>query len=173
MWKLILKGAGAAMLVCAGGLLGWRKGSAAMRRARVLEEMHLFLGAVRDELHFRRGRTEEILLAAQAALRLSALPLDFSGLSSGRCLQEQLQKALQAAQRALAGTVQPEEYQLLRHALEQLGACPAGEEEQCIAHAMARLEALWKTARAQAQEQRRLYRIIGLSLGCAAALLLL
>ena len=62
---------------------------------------------------------------------------------------------------------------LLRGALEGLGGCPAQEEEQRLAYAQTQLETALDAARAEAAQQRRLYRTLGLSLGGAAALLLL
>ena len=58
-------------------------------------------------------------------------------------------------------------------ALEGLGGCPAQEEEQRLAYAQTQLETALDAARAEAAQQRRLYRTLGLSLGGAAALLLL
>lgn len=173
MWRLLIKGAGAALVVCAGGMLGWRRGNAAMRRVRMLEEGCAFLGALWDELHFRGGRTEEILASAQSNAHLAVLPLYFTALSSGCALQTERREALRRTERELAGILSSEERELLCGALENLGACPAREEEQRIAHARARLAAAWESAHAQAQQQRKLYRTIGLSLGGAAALLLL
>ena len=58
-------------------------------------------------------------------------------------------------------------------ALEGLGGCPAQEEEQRLAYAQTQLETALDAARAEAAQQRRLYRTLGLSLGGADALLLL
>ena len=74
---------------------------------------------------------------------------------------------------ALAGVTRREERVLLRGALEGLGGCPAQEEEQRLAYAQTQLETALDAARAEAAQQRRLYRTLGLSLGGAAALLLL
>ena len=67
-------------------------------------------------------------------------------------------------------------YQRTRDAnfsLEGLTGCPAQEEEQRLAYAQTQLETALDAARAEAAQQRRLYRTLGLSLGGAAALLLL
>ena len=111
--------------------MGWRKGNAAMRRVQVLADICAFLGAVRDDLHFRCGRTEEILAAAQQNTRLSALPLYFSDLASGCGLQTELDNALCRTEREIAGVTRREERVLLRGALEGLGGCPA-QEEDCL-----------------------------------------
>ena len=78
MRELFFKCIGAILVLYTGAAMGWRKGNAAMRRVQVLADICAFLGAVRDDLHFRCGRTEEILAAAQQNTRLSALPLYFS-----------------------------------------------------------------------------------------------
>lgn len=77
MRELFFKCIGAILVLYTGAAMGWRKGNAAMRRVQVLADICAFLGAVRDDLHFRCGRTEEILAAAQQNTRLSALPLYF------------------------------------------------------------------------------------------------
>ena len=159
MRELFFKCIGAILVLYTGAAMGWRKGNAAMRRVQVLADICAFLGAVRDDLHFRCGRTEEILAAAQQNTRLSALPLYFSDLASGCGLQTELDNALCRV--------------LLRGALEGLGGCPAQEEEQRLAYAQTQLETALDAARAEAAQQRRLYRTLGLSLGGAAALLLL
>ena len=165
MRELFFKCIGAILVLYTGAAMGWRKGNAAMRRVQVLADICAFLGAVRDDLHFRCGRTEEILAAAQQNTRLSALPLYFSDLASGCGLQTELDNALCVTRR--------EERVLLRGALEGLGGCPAQEEEQRLAYAQTQLETALDAARAEAAQQRRLYRTLGLSLGGAAALLLL
>ena len=166
MRELFFKCIGAILVLYTGAAMGWRKGNAAMRRVQVLADICAFLGAVRDDLHFRCGRTEEILAAAQQNTRLSALPLYFSDLASGCGLQTELDNALCRTEREIAGV-------LLRGALEGLGGCPAQEEEQRLAYAQTQLETALDAARAEAAQQRRLYRTLGLSLGGAAALLLL
>ena len=57
-------------------------------------------------------------------------------------------------------------------ALEGLGGCPAQEEEQRLAYAQTAGNR-FGCCQAEAAQQRRLYRTLGLSLGGAAALLLL
>ena len=94
MRELFFKCIGAILVLYTGAAMGWRKGNAAMRRVQVLADICAFLGAVRDDLHFRCGRTEEILAAAQQNTRLSALPLYFSDLASGCGLQTELDNAL-------------------------------------------------------------------------------
>lgn len=173
MWKLILKATGALLILYTGGALGWRKGNGCARRVRVLGEMCAFLGAVRRELHFRCGRTEEILAEAQKNTSLAALPLYFIGLETGSGLQIELDRALQRTEWEIGEFTLPSERAALRGALESLGACPAREEEQRLAHAQAGLEQALAAAREQAAAQQKLYRTIGLSLGGAAALLLL
>lgn len=173
MWKLIFKAIGALLILYTGGALGWRRGDACARRVRVLEELCDFLAAARRELHFRCGRTEEILAEAQKNTCRTALPLYFAGLGTGGGLQTRLEQALCRTEREIADVTQPAERALLRGALESLGGCPAREEEQRLAHAQSVLERALEQARAQAATQRRLYRAIGFSLGGAAALLLL
>lgn len=173
MWKLLCKALGALLLLYAGGAGGWRKGGAAMRRVQVLADMCAFLDAVQSELHFRCGRTEEILAAAQETARLTALPLYFANLHSGCGLQTELDGALCRTEQEIAGVTRQEERALLRGALEDLGGCPAKEEEQRLAWARDGLRKLLADARGEAAQQCRLYRTIGLSLGGAAALLLL
>ena len=173
MRELFFKCIGAILVLYTGAAMGWRKGNAAMRRVQVLADICAFLGAVRDDLHFRCGRTEEILAAAQQNTRLSALPLYFSDLASGCGLQTELDNALCRTEREIAGVTRREERVLLRGALEGLGGCPAQEEEQRLAYAQTQLETALDAARAEAAQQRRLYRTLGLSLGGAAALLLL
>lgn len=173
MWKLILKALGALMILCAGGALGWRRGEVYVRRVQVLGELCAFLGAVRRELHFRCGRTEEILAGAQRNTRLAALPLYFLELDAGSGLQAELDRALCCTEREIADVTLPPERAVLRGALESLGACGAQEEEQRLAHAQAELEQALTAAREQAAVQQKLYRTVGLSLGAAAALLLL
>ena len=129
---------------------------------------------MRDDLHFRCGRTEEILAAAQQNTRLSALPLYFSDLASGCGLQTELDNALCRTEREIAGVTRREERAPLRGALEGLGGCPAQVEEQKGWPTPGRQpETALDAARAEAAQQRRLYRTLGLSLGGAAALLLL
>ena len=70
MRELFFKCIGAILVLYTGAAMGWRKGNAAMRRVQVLADICAFLGAVRDDLHFRCGRTEEILAAAQQNTRL-------------------------------------------------------------------------------------------------------
>ena len=173
MRELFFKCIGAILVLYTRAAMGWRKGNAAMRRVQVLADICAFLGAVRDDLHFRCGRTEEILAAAQQNTRLSALPLYFSDLASGCGLQTELDNALCRTEREIAGVTRREERVLLRGALEGLGGCPAQEEEQRLAYAQTQLETALDAARAEAAQQRRLYRTLGLSLGGAAALLLL
>ncbi len=173
MLKLICKAAGALLILLTGGALGWQKGGAAMRRVQVLTDMCVFLEAVRCELHYRRGRTEEILAAAQKSARLTALPLYFGALGSGCGLQTQLDAALLRTEREIESVTQAGERAVLRAALEDLGAYPAPEEEQRLAGAVETLRRALETARGEAAQQRRLYRTVGLSLGGAAALLLL
>ena len=169
MRELFFKCIGAILVLYTGAAMGWRKGNAAMRRVQVLADICAFLGAVRDDLHFRCGRTEEILAAAQQNTRLSALPLYFSDLASGCGLQTELDNALCRTEREIAGVTRREERVLLRGALEGLGGCPAQEEEQRLAYAQTQLETALDAARAEAAQQRRLYRTLGLSLGGAAA----
>ena len=164
MRELFFKCIGAILVLYTGAAMGWRKGNAAMRRVQVLADICAFLGAVRDDLHFRCGRTEEILAAAQQNTRLSALPLYFSDLASGCGLQTELDNALCRTEREIAGVTRREERVLLRG---------AQEEEQRLAYAQTQLETALDAARAEAAQQRRLYRTLGLSLGGAAALLLL
>ena len=128
MWKLMFKGIGALLILYAGGALGWHKGDACARRVRVLSEMCAFLDAVRRELHFRCGRTEEILAEAQKNTRLAALPLYFLELDAGSGLQTELDSALQRTEREIEEVTLPFERAALRGALEGLGACPAREE---------------------------------------------
>ncbi len=173
MWKLMFKMIGALLIVCAGGALGWRKGDDCARRVRVLGELCAFLDAVRRELHFRCGRTEEILAQAQRGTALRALPLYFADLDAGSGLQEQLESALCRTEREIADVTLPSERAALRAALEGLGAYAAQEEEQRLAHAQATLERALSAARAEAAVRQKLYRTVGLSLGGAAALLLL
>lgn len=173
MWKLILKASGALLILYAGGALGWRKGNGCARRVQVLGELCAFLGAVRRELHFRCGRTEEILAGAQRNTRLIALPLYFLELDAGSGLRAELDRALCRTEREIRDVTLPSERAVLHSALESLGACPAREEEQRLAHAQAELEQALTSAREQAAVRQRLYRAIGLSLGTAAALLLL
>lgn len=173
MWKLMFKAIGALLILYTGGALGWRRGEGCARRVQVLCEMCAFLGAVRRELHFRCGRTEEILAEAQKNTRLAALPLYFVNLNTGSGLQMELDRALQRTEREIADVTLPPERAALRSALESLGACPAREEEQRLAHAQAGLEQALAAAREQAAVQQKLYRTVGLSLGGAAALLLL
>lgn len=173
MWKLILKASGALLILYAGGALGWRKGNGCARRVQVLGELCAFLGAVRRELHFRCGRTEEILAEAQRNTRLIALPLYFLELDTGSGLRVELDRALCRTEREIWDVTLPSERAVLHSALESLGACPAREEEQRLAHAQAELEQALTLAREQAAVRQRLYRTIGLSLGAAAALLLL
>lgn len=173
MWKLIFKAIGALLILYAGGALGWHKGDVCAQRVRVLCEMCTFLDAVRRELHFRCGRTEEILAEAQKNTRLAALPLYFLNLGAGSGLQTELDSALQRTEQEIEDVTLPPERAALRNALESLGACPAREEEQRLAHAQAGLEQALALAREQAAVQQKLYRTIGLSLGGAAALLLL
>ena len=142
MRELFFKCIGAILVLYTGAAMGWRKGNAAMRRVQVLADICAFLGAVRDDLHFRCGRTE-------------------------------LDNALCRTEREIAGVTRREERVLLRGALEGLGGCPAQEEEQRLAYAQTQLETALDAARAEAAQQRRLYRTLGLSLGGAAALLLL
>ena len=103
MRELFFKCIGAILVLYTGAAMGWRKGNAAMRRVQVLADICAFLGAVRDDLHFRCGRTEEILAAAQQNTRLSALPLYFSDLASGCGLQTELDNALCRTEREIAG----------------------------------------------------------------------
>ena len=173
MWKLILKASGALLILCTGGALGWRRGDAYARRVRVLGELCAFLGAVRRELHFRCGRTEEILAGAQRNTQLAALPLYFMELDAGSGLRAELDCALCRTEREIGDVTLPSERAALRGALESLGACGAQEEEQRLAHAQAELEQALASAREQAAVQQKLYRTIGFSLGAAAALLLL
>ena len=121
MRELFFKCIGAILVLYTGAAMGWRKGNAAMRRVQVLADICAFLGAVRDDLHFRCGRTEEILAAAQQNTRLSALPLYFSDLASGCGLQTELDNALCRTEREIAGVTRREERVLLRGALEGLG----------------------------------------------------
>ena len=118
MRELFFKCIGAILVLYTGAAMGWRKGNAAMRRVQVLADICAFLGAVRDDLHFRCGRTEEILAAAQQNTRLSALPLYFSDLASGCGLQTELDNALCRTEREIAGVTRREERVLLRGALE-------------------------------------------------------
>ncbi len=173
MWKLLCKALGALLILYAGGMLGWRRGGAAMRRVQVLADMCAFLEALQSELHFRCGRTEELLACAQQAARLTALPLYFTDLHAGCGLQTELDGALCRTEREIASVTKHEERALLRGALEDLGGCPAKEEEQRLAWACERLKKVLADARGAAAQQCRLYRTIGLSLGGAAALLLL
>lgn len=124
MRELFFKCIGAILVLYTGAAMGWRKGNAAMRRVQVLADICAFLGAVRDDLHFRCGRTEEILAAAQQNTRLSALPLYFSDLASGCGLQTELDNALCRTEREIAGVTRREERVLLRGALEGLAAVP-------------------------------------------------
>ena len=57
MRELFFKCIGAILVLYTGAAMGWRKGNAAMRRVQVLADICAFLGAVRDDLHFRCGRT--------------------------------------------------------------------------------------------------------------------
>ena len=114
MRELFFKCIGAILVLYTGAAMGWRKGNAAMRRVQVLADICAFLGAVRDDLHFRCGRTEEILAAAQQNTRLSALPLYFSDLASGCGLQTELDNALCRTEREIAGVTRREERVLLR-----------------------------------------------------------
>ena len=116
MRELFFKCIGAILVLYTGAAMGWRKGNAAMRRVQVLADICAFLGAVRDDLHFRCGRTEEILAAAQQNTRLSALPLYFSDLASGCGLQTELDNALCRTERETAGN---------RFGCCQSGGCPA------------------------------------------------
>ena len=148
MRELFFKCIGAILVLYTGAAMGWRKGNAAMRRVQVLADICAFLGAVRDDLYF-------------------------SDLASGCGLQTELDNALCRTEREIAGVTRREERVLLRGALEGLGGCPAQEEEQRLAYAQTQLETALDAARAEAAQQRRLYRTLGLSLGGAAALLLL
>ena len=126
MRELFFKCIGAILVLYTGAAMGWRKGNAAMRRVQVLADICAFLGAVRDDLHFRCGRTEEILAAAQQNTRLSALPLYFSDLASGCGLQTELDNALCRTEREIAGVTRREERVLLRGALEGLSRAGGG-----------------------------------------------
>ena len=108
MRELFFKCIGAILVLYTGAAMGWRKGNAAMRRVQVLADICAFLGTVRDDLHFRCGRTEEILAAAQQNTRLSALPLYFSDLASGCGLQTELDNALCRTEREIAGVTRRE-----------------------------------------------------------------
>lgn len=173
MWKLLCKALGALLVLYAGGALGWRRSGTAMRRVQMLEEMCAFLDALQNELHFRCGRTEELLASAQQAARLTALPLYFTDLHAGCGLQTELDGALNRTEREIMDVTRSEERALLRRSLEDLGGYPAKEEEQRLAWARERLKKTLTDAYSEAAQQCRLYRTIGLSLGGAAALLLL
>ena len=132
-----------------------------------------FLGAVRDDLHFRCGRTEEILAAAQQNTWLSALPLYFSDLASGCGLQTELDNALCRTEREIAGVTRREERVLLRGALEGWAAVLRRRRNKGWPTPKHSWKPLWMLPEREAAQQRRLYRTLGLSLGGAAALLLL
>lgn len=170
---LCFKGVGALLIVYAGGAIGWRKANAAVRRVHILTELCSFLNAVQRNLHYRCGRTEEILASAQKQIRPQVLPLYFTDLPAGRGLQTALDHALYRTEQEIERVTLREERAVFRTALEGLGGCPAQEEEQKLAHACAQLSDALEKARAEADGQRRLYRTLGLSLGGAAALLLL
>ena len=91
----------------------------------------------------------------------------------GMCREASKGKDTTTGHWEIAGVTRREERVLLRGALEGLGGCPAQEEEQRLAYAQTQLETALDAARAEAAQQRRLYRTLGLSLGGAAALLLL
>ena len=146
MRELFFKCIGAILVLYTGAAMGWRKGNAAMRRVQVLADICAFLGAVRDDLHFRCGRTEEILAAAQQNTRLSALPLYFSDLASGCGLQTELDNALCRTEREIAGVTRREERVLLRGGKAQHP--PLHQDELPLAR---ELDALRRQARLQLQ----------------------
>ena len=147
MRELFFKCIGAILVLYTGAAMGWRKGNAAMRRVQVLADICAFLGAVRDDLHFRCGRTEEILAAAQQNTRLSALPLYFSDLASGCGLQTELDNALCRTEREIAGVTRREERVLLRGALEGLGKGGPSLVISLLRYALVMIPAAWLLSR--------------------------
>lgn len=68
MRELFFKCIGAILVLYTGAAMGWRKGNAAMRRVQVLADICAFLGAVRDDLHFRAAERRK------SSLRHSKIP---------------------------------------------------------------------------------------------------
>ena len=173
MLHILFKVLGAALVVCAGALLGYKKGETVMRRVQVLEEMAVFLSAVRSGLRFRGDRTEELLRAAQCESSLQVLPLYFDALSPGSALHETLESALIRTRRELTPFTTQAEQQLFCTSIAELGGCTGEEAQQKLSYAQVQLELSLGPARIGAQQQKKLYRTMGVSLGAAAALLLL
>lgn len=173
MLKVIFKCMGALLILYAGAALGRKKGSAALQRLQMMEEMRRFLICVQNELHYRCSRTETILQAAQKNAGLCVLPLRFERFFQAGCTQNALDEALYQMEQETVSTAQAEERRIFRSALERLGGCPAEEEETHLAAAVEQLGLMEQTLRATAQAERKLYQTVGFSLGGAAALLLI
>lgn len=173
MSRLIFKCVGALLIVYAGAAIGRKKGDVSMRRMKIINEMRRFLICVQNELHYRCGRTENILQSAQKNAQLSELPMYFMKLPKGSCLQNAMDEALYKTECEIAAVTQLEERRIFRSALEMLGACPAEEEEKHLSAAISQLGIMTETMRDKAAMDRRLYQTVGFSLGGAAALLLI
>lgn len=172
LW-ILCKAMGACCVVGVGAICGFRKADQIMRRVKILEEMSLVLYYIDNNLQFQCDRTYDVLCNALNHTEKQVLFLPVGMLKDGPQMEYTLHRMVQRMYQVHMQEVPLEELQWFGTALTTLGTCPAGEAQQKIKYAIAQIETTLVLARENAKQQQKLYRTVGVSLGCVAALLLL
>ena len=166
---MFLKLLGSCLLIAVGGMVGLRMGESRAAQAKTLERLALFLGALSDALYYQRGTTAELL---ESAAREYTLPFLQKPLPEGPGFPELLSRELEAARHRLPRTGDPE-WRLFDQAVLALCRQDAPQARRTLEHAQKRLSQAAEAALREAATQKKLCRTLGISLGAAAALLLL
>ena len=173
MLPMGVKFLGAIFVFAACSAAGWKKGENLLRRVRVLEDMIVVLSHLRDALRFEIGSSCQMLQNAAQNLLLRELRLPFENLRDDPDLEFSLEQHMETLRRQYCDIVYEHEFQYFSSALTGLLRLPASQEENLLEYSSSQLSLLVRSARSECEQQRKLYRAMGLSFGGMAALLLL
>lgn len=173
MWLITFKWMGAVLIFLACGTAGWSKGEQLVRRVRLLEDMVVFLNNLRDSLRFEMGSTYELLKETANSVLLRELRFSFESLDDGPCLETCLITELEKLHERYQNLLYEHEFHYFESCLLGLTRLPAEQEERLLEYSAAQLSLLIQNARQECTQQRKLYRVMGVSFGGMAALLLL
>ena len=173
MFQMSFKLMGAFFIFISCGIAGWRKGEQLARRVRVLEDMIVVLNHLRDSLRYEIGSTYELLQKTSNNILLRELKLPFDNLTDDPSMDVQLNNILEELRQRYHEIVYQHEFQYFESGISGLLRLPPGQEEKLLEYSAAQLSLLVMNARKECEQQKKLYRAIGLSFGGMAALLLL
>lgn len=161
------------VLICACGLLaGIKKAHDVSKRAEIFRLMCLFLDDIYASIRYRQDSAVQLLIKLSDEQKYKPLALQFAqGDTPSWPLTKQ--KAITEAYYSIKTYISPLEYELFSEALCTVGQDSAEREHEKLEFYKEKLSSIYKQAKEDAVQKKKLYIGVGFFLGACAGIILL